>query len=108
MTSTDHDEIDSDGCFQDFRSRVSAGLVRIPAVRHPTHGDLYIIWSDIRHCFPGVMRIQFDNIYVPMLRDDKTLLRYFLHFPVFGLYPYFLLYFVCGKKETVACLLQRG
>ncbi|KAF9148190.1 hypothetical protein BG015_010082 [Linnemannia schmuckeri] len=76
MTSTDHD-IDSGACFQTFRSRpgLGHGLVRIPVVRHPIQGDLYIIWSDIRHCFPGVARIQFDNIYVPMLRDDKTLLR---------------------------------
>lgn len=74
MTSAD-DDID---CFQAFRSRDSSGLVHIPAVRHPIHGNFYIIWSDIRHCFPGVTRIQFDNIYVPMLRDDKTLLRYAL------------------------------
>ncbi|KAF9339989.1 hypothetical protein BGZ91_003970 [Linnemannia elongata] len=76
MTSTDND-IDSGACFQAFRSRSGSGhgLVHIPAVRHPIHGHLYIIWSDIRHCFPGVARIQFDNIYVPMLRDDKTLLR---------------------------------
>ncbi|KAG0064824.1 hypothetical protein BGZ89_008823 [Linnemannia elongata] len=76
MTSTDND-IDSGACFQAFRSRSGSGhgLVRIPAVRHPIHGHLYIIWSDIRHCFPGVARIQFDNIYVPMLRDDKALLR---------------------------------
>ncbi|KAG0292471.1 hypothetical protein BGZ96_004101 [Linnemannia gamsii] len=71
MTSVD-DDID---CFQVFRFRVSPGLVRIPAIRHPIHGNFYVIWSDVRHCFPGVMRIQFDNIYVPMLRDDKTLLR---------------------------------
>ncbi|KAF9543172.1 hypothetical protein EC957_001234 [Mortierella hygrophila] len=76
MTFTDND-IDSGACFQTFRSRLGSGhgLVRIPAVRHPIHGHLYIIWSDIRHCFPGVARIQFDNIYVPMFRDDKSLLR---------------------------------
>ncbi|KAF9128251.1 hypothetical protein BGW39_005224 [Mortierella sp. 14UC] len=74
MTTTD-DDIDSGACFQAFHARGGPGLVRIPAVRHPVRGDLYIIWSDIHHCFPGVARIQFDNIYVPMLRDEKTLLR---------------------------------
>ncbi|KAF9082265.1 hypothetical protein BGX23_012636 [Mortierella sp. AD031] len=74
MTTIDDEDIDSGACFQAFRSR-ALGLVRIPAVRHPVQGDLYIIWSDIRHCFPGVARIQFDNIYVPMLRDEKTLYR---------------------------------
>ncbi|KAF9903047.1 hypothetical protein EC991_004259 [Linnemannia zychae] len=74
MTATD-DDIDSGACFQTFHTRGGPDLVRIPAVRHPVRGDLYIIWSDIRHCFPGVARIQFDNIYVPMLRDEKTLLR---------------------------------
>ncbi|KAK5797303.1 hypothetical protein F5H01DRAFT_373412, partial [Linnemannia elongata] len=53
MTSTDND-IDSGACFQAFRSRSGHGLVRIPAVRHPIHGHLYIIWSDIRHCFRDV------------------------------------------------------
>ncbi|KAG0373200.1 hypothetical protein BGX24_012017 [Mortierella sp. AD032] len=72
------DDIDSGACFQAFHTHTRGGrpsIVRIPAVRHPVRGDLYIIWSDIRHCFPGVANIQFDNIYVPMLRDENTLLR---------------------------------
>ncbi|KAG0273791.1 hypothetical protein BGZ95_010395 [Linnemannia exigua] len=77
-TTTKDDDVDSGACFQAFHTHTRGdgpNIVRIPAVRHPVCGDLYVIWSDIRHCFPGVAHIKFDNIYVPMLRDENTLLR---------------------------------
>ncbi|KAF9322229.1 hypothetical protein BGZ91_004376 [Linnemannia elongata] len=60
-----------DTYFQAFRSERDKGLIFIPAVQHPTQGDLYVIWTDITDCFPGATRIQFDNVFVPMLRDKR-------------------------------------
>ncbi|KAF9131954.1 hypothetical protein BGX30_012887 [Mortierella sp. GBA39] len=60
-----------DTYFQAFRSERDKGLILIPAVQHPTQGDLFVIWTDITDCFPGATRIQFDNVFVPMLRDKR-------------------------------------
>ncbi|KAK5820685.1 hypothetical protein F5H01DRAFT_339083 [Linnemannia elongata] len=58
--------------FQTFRSeREKKGNIRIPVVQHPTLGELYVIWTDITDCFPGATRVQFDNVFVPMLRDKR-------------------------------------
>ncbi|KAG9061797.1 hypothetical protein KI688_006948 [Linnemannia hyalina] len=58
--------------FQTFRSeREKKGNIRIPVVQHPTLRDLYVIWTDITDCFPGATRVQFDNVFVPMLRDKR-------------------------------------
>ncbi|KAF9079060.1 hypothetical protein BGX23_005195, partial [Mortierella sp. AD031] len=62
----------TDTFFQTFRSeREKKGNIRIPVVRHPTLGELYVIWTDITDCFPGATRIQYDNVFIPMLRDKR-------------------------------------
>ncbi|KAF9905554.1 hypothetical protein EC991_001584 [Linnemannia zychae] len=65
------DQPDTDTFFQAFRSDREKDLVLIPVNIHPTQGDLYVIWSDITDCFPGATRIQFDNVYIPKLRDKR-------------------------------------
>ncbi|KAG0080051.1 hypothetical protein BGZ90_000852 [Linnemannia elongata] len=47
------------------------GHILIPVVRHPITNDLYVIWGDITDCFPGVLRVQFRNVFIPMLRGDN-------------------------------------
>ncbi|KAF9328527.1 hypothetical protein BG006_008300 [Podila minutissima] len=55
--------------YQRFRSRDT--VIRIQAHQHPGRsGCPVIIWSDIQACFPGVVRIQDQDIYVPFERDD--------------------------------------
>ncbi|KAF9088879.1 hypothetical protein BGX29_012351 [Mortierella sp. GBA35] len=61
----------TDTYFQTFRSGRDKGNIRIPVVRHPTLGELYVIWTDITDCFPGATRIQYDNVFIPMLRDKR-------------------------------------
>ncbi|KAF9996732.1 hypothetical protein BGZ80_000929 [Entomortierella chlamydospora] len=56
---------------QSFRATDHPQLVRIPAVRHPSSGEYYIIWTDISDCFPRVARIQHDDVYVPFMRDQN-------------------------------------
>ncbi|KAF9099712.1 hypothetical protein BGX23_000086 [Mortierella sp. AD031] len=60
-----------DTYFQTFRSEREKGNIRIPVVRHPTLCELYVIWTDITDCFPGTTRIQYDNVFIPMLRDKR-------------------------------------
>ncbi|KAG0288222.1 hypothetical protein BGZ96_007972 [Linnemannia gamsii] len=58
--------------FQTFRSeRERKGNIRIPVVQHPTLGEPYVIWTDITDCFPGACRVQYDNVFIPMLRDKR-------------------------------------
>lgn len=60
-----------DTYFQSFRSERDKGNILIPVVQHPIQGDLYVIWTDITDCFPGATRIQFDNVFIPLLRDKR-------------------------------------
>ncbi|KAF9900447.1 hypothetical protein EC991_007325 [Linnemannia zychae] len=73
-TDTDTDtDTGTDAFFQSFRSDRdrNRGTIRIPVVQHPVHGDLYVIWTDITDCFPGATRVQFDNVFIPMVRDKR-------------------------------------
>ncbi|KAG0041460.1 hypothetical protein BGZ83_001768 [Gryganskiella cystojenkinii] len=63
--------------YQTFRER-GGSLIRIPITTNQSTGDRYIIWTDIEDCFPNVLRIQQDDIYVPRLRDG-TLYRIIPH-----------------------------
>lgn len=55
--------------YQRFRSRDT--VIRIEAHQHPGRsGCPIVIWSDIQACFPGVVRIQDQDIYVPFERDE--------------------------------------
>ncbi|KAF9380507.1 hypothetical protein CPC16_010289 [Podila verticillata] len=54
--------------YQRFRSRDT--VIRIEAHRHPGRSGPVIIWSDIQACFPGVVRIQDQDIYIPFERDE--------------------------------------
>ena len=76
MTTADLDP-DADTHFQAFRAPGEKEHILIPVVRHPITNDIYVLWTDITDCFPGVTRIQFRNIFVPMLRNGR-LYRYFL------------------------------
>lgn len=70
-------EFGTDAHFQAFRAPDEKELILIPVSLHPTLNELYVIWSDITNCFPETRRIQFRNVYVPLLRDTR-LYRYCL------------------------------
>jgi hypothetical protein len=75
--------------FQAFRAPGEKGLIQIPVVLHPTLNELYVIWSDISDCFPEATRIQFQNVFVPKLRDPR-------------LYRYFIaLFFIFLSRQTI-------
>ncbi|CAO3565081.1 unnamed protein product [Mortierella alpina] len=66
-----HDEpADTDPVYQSFRHAPDARPVKIPTVRHPATGERYVIWSDITDCFPGVVRVQHGEYFVPLLRNQ--------------------------------------
>ncbi|KAF9899754.1 hypothetical protein BX616_002864 [Lobosporangium transversale] len=56
--------------FQAFRAPSHPYPVRIPAVQHPITREWYVIWTDITDCFPGVVRVQHNDVYVPFMRDQ--------------------------------------
>ncbi|KAF9148983.1 hypothetical protein BG015_009244 [Linnemannia schmuckeri] len=70
MTNTDFDA-EADTHFQAFCAPGEQGHILIPVVWHPTLNQLYVLWTDITDCFPGVTRIQYGNIFVPMLRNER-------------------------------------
>ncbi|KAF9538416.1 hypothetical protein EC957_006763 [Mortierella hygrophila] len=56
--------------YQYFRSR--GELVRVKLTSHPsTASARYVFWGDLRMCFPGIVRIQHSDIYVPFMRGRK-------------------------------------
>ncbi|KAG0247765.1 hypothetical protein BG011_000958 [Mortierella polycephala] len=57
------------GVYQSFRS--GDRTVRIQTFSHPVTGEPFVIWSDIADCFPGVARIQNEDVFVPLLRDER-------------------------------------
>ncbi|KAG0276184.1 hypothetical protein BGZ95_007865 [Linnemannia exigua] len=109
--STVDTETDTDSFFQAFRSareRNQGGTsttIRIPVVQHPQHGDLYVIWTDITDCFPGATRVQFDNVFIPMVRDKRCYrvkphgIRY---------HPGIVLDVVYGEKVTRSTIKNRS
>ncbi|KAG0312974.1 hypothetical protein BGZ97_010653 [Linnemannia gamsii] len=68
MVETNHD---TGTFFQAFRSEAERRTICIPAIRHPTIGELYVIWTDITDCFPRASRIQNGDEFIPFLRDDN-------------------------------------
>ncbi|KAF8948403.1 hypothetical protein BGZ47_005176 [Haplosporangium gracile] len=47
-------------------------LVRVKLTSHPsTASARYVFWGDLRMCFPGIVRIQHHDIYVPFMRGRK-------------------------------------
>ncbi|KAF9910414.1 hypothetical protein EC991_006680 [Linnemannia zychae] len=62
-----------EGCYQTFRSH--GILVRLRASSShlitavPTSN--YIFWSDLRIAFPGILRVQHDDIIITYMRDDN-------------------------------------
>ncbi|KAG0041979.1 hypothetical protein BGZ83_001043 [Gryganskiella cystojenkinii] len=66
---TDHPPND-DQHHQTFRDQ-DGSLIRIPVAPSKTTEDNYVIWTDIEDCFPNVLRIQHDDIFVPKLRDEN-------------------------------------
>ncbi|KAF9925046.1 hypothetical protein FBU30_005125 [Linnemannia zychae] len=57
--------------FQAFHAPGEKEPILIPAVLHPTLNELYVIWSDIADCFPRMTRIQYSNMFVPKMRDER-------------------------------------
>lgn len=55
--------------YQYFRS--NGELIRIQATHNPTTGQYYIFWSDLRACFPNMIRIQHDDTAVTFLRCPR-------------------------------------
>ncbi|KAG0312971.1 hypothetical protein BGZ97_010650 [Linnemannia gamsii] len=70
MTNTDL-KSPSKTYFQAFRVPGEKDHILIPVFQHPSQKELYVIWSDITDCFPGVTRIQYANVYIPKLRDSR-------------------------------------
>ncbi|KAF9272557.1 hypothetical protein BGZ68_002322 [Mortierella alpina] len=64
------DTADAHPVYQSFRDATDARPVKIPTVRHPATGEYYVIWSDITDCFPGVVRVQHGEYFVPFLRNQ--------------------------------------
>ncbi|KAF9576636.1 NADH:ubiquinone oxidoreductase [Mortierella alpina] len=64
------DTADADPVYQSFRHAPDARPVKIPTARHPATGEYYVIWSDITDCFPGVVRVQHGEYFVPLLRNQ--------------------------------------
>ena len=57
---------------QSFESQ--GQIIRIKTVRCDEHGQIgqhYVLWKDIEHCFPKLVRIQDGDRYVPLLRNDR-------------------------------------
>ncbi|KAI1313797.1 hypothetical protein EDD11_002504 [Mortierella claussenii] len=55
--------------YQDFRSRDR--IVRIQVYPHPVSGQSFVLWTDIVHCFPGCVRIQYRDVFVPLIRNES-------------------------------------
>jgi hypothetical protein len=56
--------------YQYFRSR--GELVRVKLTSHPSTATArYVFWGDLRMCFPGIVRIQHNDIFVPFMRGRK-------------------------------------
>ncbi|KAG0375512.1 hypothetical protein BGX24_008991 [Mortierella sp. AD032] len=68
MTAADHEGPITH--FQAFRAPDEKHLIQILVTLHPTLKELYVIWSDISDCFPEATRIQFQDVFVPKLRDS--------------------------------------
>ncbi|KAF8944001.1 hypothetical protein BGZ47_004779 [Haplosporangium gracile] len=85
--------------FQAFRAPDEKEHILIPVTLHPTLNELYVIWSDITNCFPETRRIQFRNVYVPLLRDTR-LYRVKPHGIKY--HPGIVLDIVYGKKSLSA------
>ncbi|KAG0047005.1 hypothetical protein BGZ83_007862 [Gryganskiella cystojenkinii] len=64
-------ELSTGNPFQSFRYK-DDDPVRIQSYLHPTlPNKLFVIWSDIEDCFPGVTRIQDGDRFVAFLRDER-------------------------------------
>ncbi|KAG0335852.1 hypothetical protein BG000_007165 [Podila horticola] len=55
--------------YQYFRS--NGELIRIQATQNPATGQYYIFWSDLRACFPNMIRIQHHDTAVTFLRCPR-------------------------------------
>lgn len=55
--------------FQSFQS--GDHVIKLPVMLHPASGQLMVVWNDIKDCFPGLVRIQDQDAYVPLLRDSN-------------------------------------
>ncbi|KAK3840104.1 MAG: hypothetical protein JOS17DRAFT_5087 [Linnemannia elongata] len=94
---THADSGDTDTHYQAFRVPSQRELILFPTFQHPITKDLYVIWSDITNCFPEATRIQFRNVYVPMLRDSRL-----YRVKPFGIkcHPGVVLDIIFGKKPA--------
>ncbi|KAF9964951.1 hypothetical protein BGZ70_005681 [Mortierella alpina] len=52
--------------YQHFRSR--GDLIRVKVTTNPTTGQRYVFWGDLRVCFPGLVRVQHHDIFIPFMR----------------------------------------
>ncbi|KAF9396432.1 hypothetical protein CPC16_002155 [Podila verticillata] len=55
--------------YQYFRS--NGELIRIQATQNPITGQYYIFWSDLRACFPNMIRIQHHDTVATFLRCPR-------------------------------------
>jgi hypothetical protein len=63
--------------YQAFRFKNA--IVRIQTYVHPTLNKPFVIWSDIESCFPGAIRIQNGEYFVPFLRDERLYRQVYIH-----------------------------
>ncbi|KAF9302396.1 hypothetical protein BGZ74_005422 [Mortierella antarctica] len=59
--------IDLDRCTQRFRS--NGEVIRVPIRNSSQEGKQFIVWSDLKLCFPGILRVQHGDVYIPFRRD---------------------------------------
>ncbi|KAF9939184.1 hypothetical protein BGZ67_009846 [Mortierella alpina] len=55
--------------YQHFRSR--GDLIRVKVTTNPSTGQRYVFWGDLRVCFPGLVRVQHHDIFIPFMRCLK-------------------------------------
>ncbi|KAF9954500.1 hypothetical protein BGZ72_004555 [Mortierella alpina] len=55
--------------YQHFRSR--GDLIRVKVTTNPATGQRYVFWGDLRVCFPGLVRVQHHDIFIPFMRCLK-------------------------------------
>ncbi|KAF9291046.1 hypothetical protein BGZ68_005296 [Mortierella alpina] len=55
--------------YQHFRSR--GELIRVKVTTNPATGQRYVFWGDLRVCFPGLVRVQHHDVFIPFMRCLK-------------------------------------
>ncbi|KAG0031466.1 hypothetical protein BGZ81_001177 [Podila clonocystis] len=87
--------VDLDRCTQRFRS--NGEVIRVPIRNSSKEGQQFIVWSDLKLCFPGILRVQHRDVYIPFRRDAShyRIKPHGIHF-----YPDSILDVVYNNKQS--------